>query len=60
MATQQAHAAIHEAEHGMLHPRRATNETLGAFLALFFLVLADITDHLDVGGSSEDAPHYVS
>ena len=30
------YATLHEAEHGMLHPRRAVNESLGALLALFF------------------------
>jgi fatty acid desaturase len=31
-----AYAMLHEAEHGILHPRRAINEIAGAILALFF------------------------
>jgi len=31
-----AYAMLHEAEHGMLHPNRMVNETVGAILALFF------------------------
>jgi len=30
------YAMLHEAEHGLLHPNRAVNETTGALLALFF------------------------
>ena len=30
------YAMLHEAEHGLLHPKRAVNETTGALLALFF------------------------
>jgi fatty acid desaturase len=31
-----AYAMLHEAEHGMLHPNRRVNETVGTILALFF------------------------
>src|SRR4051812_29726442 len=31
-----AYAMLHEAEHGILHPRRALNDAVGTVLALFF------------------------
>ena len=31
-----AYAMLHEAEHGILHPRRAVNDAVGTVLALFF------------------------
>ena len=31
-----AYAMLHEAEHGLLHPKRGLNDTVGAVLALFF------------------------
>ncbi len=31
-----AYAMLHEAEHGMLHPRRGVNDVVGIVLALFF------------------------
>ena len=36
VAMNTGYALLHEAEHGLLHPRRGVNDTLGAVLALFF------------------------
>lgn len=36
LAMNSAYLMLHEAEHGMLHPNRAINDTTGTLLALFF------------------------
>jgi fatty acid desaturase len=36
LAMNSAYAMLHEAEHNILHPQRAVNETVGVVLALFF------------------------
>lgn len=36
VAMNSAYAMLHEAQHGILHPRRAVNDTVGTVLALFF------------------------